>query len=280
VLGGDETADRAELAWCRMSETQRGRKGGRMRTGTVLVLVLALMSYGSLAELPHLSGRWAMVQIYPQIAVLPIAGEVPRSSLVVQFVDIAQEGAALTMLDRYCFTDVEDGTPLVKTEIPEAFMASLVPAPRVGTLRETDEGIAFEGASYVEVRGAALDDPATDPLPTDPLDPRVIDQDGDGHPGMTVRVTVLGIVEGETYIVQRVQYRLSGWLIGPDRIEGRVEWIDEQSVLAATNPLLEADTLGWPDPDPTAHRFVMARVDETWTCEALRERLAELLGGG
>jgi hypothetical protein len=29
----------------------------------------------------------------------------------------------------------------------------------------------------------------------------LVDQDGDGRPGMTVHVTVLGIIRGETYLV-------------------------------------------------------------------------------
>ena len=252
-------------------------EGGTVRRAALVVSLVGLMSFGGLAELPDLSGAWAMVQIFPQIAVLPLAGEVPRSSTVVQFVDVEQDGDTLTMLDRYCFTVVNDGTPLVKTETPEAFMASLVPTARTAVVRETEAGLLFEQPVYLEVRGAVLDDPANDPLPVDPLDPRVIDQDGDGQPGMTIRVAVLGIVEGETYIVQRVQYRLTGWVLGRDRIEGRIEWTDEQSVLAATNPLLEADTIGMPDPDPAAHRFVMVRVDGSWTCEELRQHLETIL---
>jgi hypothetical protein len=237
-------------------------------------------SWTALADVPDLAGTWAMVQVFPQIAILPLAGEVPRSSTVVQFVDITQDGDVLTMIDRYCFTDVDDGTPLVDTSIPPEFMASLRPAPRSAVLRESEDGILFEGAPYLEVRGAILDDPAADLLPTEPDDPRVIDQDGDGNPGMTVRVTVLGIVQGETYVVQRVTYSLSGRLATGDRIEGQIDWTDEQTVLAATNPLLEADTIGTPDPDPEAHRFVMVRVDPTWTCETLREQLSEILGDG
>jgi hypothetical protein len=249
-----------------------------MRTGTITILLLILVGCGGVAEFPDLSGTWAMVQVFPQIALLPIAGEVLRTSVVAQFVDVECDGATITMFDRYCFTDVDDGTPLVNTEIPEAFMFALVPTPRTAVLRETDEGVEFEQSTYVEVRGAILDDPAADRLPVDPLDPRVIDQDGDSRPGMTVRVTVLGIIQGETYIVQRVQYRLIGWVIGSDRIEGRIEWTDEQSVLAATNPLLEVDTIGRPHPDLAAHRFVMVRVDPSWTCETLRDRLFEILG--
>ena len=248
-----------------------------MRTAVCVALLLFVGVCAVRAESPGLSGTWAMVQVYPQIAKLPIAGEVRRSSTVAQFADVTQDGEVLTLIDRYCFTDVDDGTPLVNTVIPSEFMASLRPTPRTAVLRETEEGVLFEGAPYLEVRGAVLADPAADPLPIEPDDPRVIDQDGDGNTGMTVRMTILGIVEGETYVVQRVTYRLTGWLVAPDRIEGWIDWTDEQTVLEATNPLLEVDTIGAPDPDPSAHRFVMVRVDPTWTCETLRERLSERL---
>ena len=36
--------------------------------------------------------------------------------------------------------------------------------------------------------GIRLDDPANDVLPTDPTDPRISDDDGDGNPGVTVTV--------------------------------------------------------------------------------------------
>ena len=249
-----------------------------MRIGALAILLSTLIGAGVVAELPDLSGTWAMVQIYPQTAILPFAGEVSRSSLVAQLVVVEQTGSSLVMSDRYCFTDVDDGTPLVRTEIPDAFMKSLRPAPRRGELRETEEGLLFEQETHVEVRGAILEDAENDPLPTDSLDPRVFDQDEDGQPGMTVRVTVLGIVEGKTYVVQRVRYHLIGSVVGPDRIEGRIEWTDEQVVLDATNELLKADTIGAPDPDLEASRFVLVRVDPSWSCGVLRERLAEILG--
>lgn len=219
-----------------------------------------------------------MVQVYPQTAVLPFAGEVTRTSYVVQLVEIEQDGNILTMRDRYCLTFVDDGTLLVSTEIPAAFMASLIPTVRTASLSEQEGKTRFIQDPYLEVRGALLENPGTDELPTDPDDPRVFDQDGDGNPGMTVSVKILGILEGWTYIVQRVQYVLSGIVVAPDRIEGTIDWSDEQSVLEATNPLLKADTIGYPDLDPTKHIFVIIRMQESQTCEWLGEHWWELFG--
>ena len=248
------------------------------RRAALGMLLVMLLGAGSFGAIPDLEGTWAMVQVYPQTAVLPFAGEVTRTSYVVQWVDIEQDGNALTMRDRYCLTFVDDGTLLVSTEIPAAFMASLMPTVRTASLSEQEGDVRFVQDPYLEVRGALLENPGTDELPSDPEDPRVFDQDGDGNPGMTVSVRILGIIEGQTYIVQRVQYVLSGIVVAPDRIEGTIQWSDEQTVLEATNSLLKADTIGYPDPDPSKHVFIMVRMQEPLACEWLREHWWEFFG--
>ncbi|MFC2077884.1 hypothetical protein ACFLTM_03665 [Candidatus Bipolaricaulota bacterium] len=242
------------------------------------MLAALLVGIGVRGALPNLAGRWAMVQVYPQTAVFPFAGEVTRTSYVVQWVEIEQDGATLTMRDTYCLTFVDDGTPLVTTEIPASFMTALRPLPRTATLSDQGDEIVFVQPPYLEVRGAVLENAESDALPIDPDDPRVFDQDGDGHPGMTVFVKILEIIEGQTYIVQRVRYALLGRVVEPDRIEGSIEWSDEQTVLEATNALLKVDTIGYPDPDPTKHIFIMIRMQEIQTCEWLGEHWWELLG--
>jgi len=88
----------------------------------------------------------------------------------------------------------------------------------------------------------------------------------------------MGVLEEQIYVVQRVQYRLLGVVVSDERIEGTIEWEDEQVVLAATNPLLMADSTGYPDPDLTKHIFMMVRADEAWTCDWLREHWRDVFG--
>jgi hypothetical protein len=239
--------------------------------GLAAFFLLALSAM-CVADVPDLTGLWAMVQVYPQISIVPFAGEVTRTSTVLQLVEIEQDGDTLIMNDRYCATLIDDGTPLVRTTIPEAFMMSLRPAPRIAILEDVEGVIQFTQAMYIEVRGAVLENPEVDPLPDHPEDPRVFDQDEDGHPGMSVSVVILGMIEGRIFVVQRVQYALTGRVTSDDSIEGTIRWSDEQLTLGATTPLLLADAVGIPDPDPSAHVFRMRRVDESWTCERLREQ--------
>ena len=252
-----------------------------MRSNRMILLTWILflsVSLGGVGAVPDLSGTWAMLQVYPRISVLPLVGESAQTSYVVQLVDISQDNELLTMVDRYCFTYVEDSSFLATTDIPDAFMTALRPAPRRATLSDQDGNIAFEQALYIEVRGAVLENPDVDALPVDPADPRVFDQDEDGFPGMTVNVNILSFIKAQIYVVQRVQYTLSGSIVSSGRIEGFIEWLDEQVVLEATNPLLMADSASYPDPDPAKHIFIMIRAQEEWTCEWLGEHWRELFG--
>jgi hypothetical protein len=254
-----------------------------MRRSQAVTMVLALIAplvLGAAAsgDIPDLEGGWVMLQVYPQIATMPLAGEVAQASYVVQFVSIDQDAETLTMHDSYCFTVVDSGTPLVRTEIPAAFMASLVPSPRTAIITEQDGALVFTQSPYVEVRGAHLKDIGSDDLPVSSEDPRVFDQDEDGKPGMSISVSILGIVMGQTYVVQRVRYTLNGIVISPDWIEGTIDWSDEQNILGVSNPFLDVDASSSPDPDPSKHRFIMIRARDDWTCEWLQEHWGQVFG--
>ncbi|MGC9530267.1 MAG: hypothetical protein ACP5G2_06670 [Candidatus Bipolaricaulaceae bacterium] len=243
---------------------------------TAAALLVAMGASGG--QLVDLSGTWAMVQVFPQIAVLPLIGQVQRTSVVGALVHVQQEGCTVTMIDYPCFTLVDHGSALVEVEFPEAFIRSLIPPVRTATLTQLPDGIRFDQPTCTEVRGAILDDPANDPLPTDAHDEQGLDQDRDGRPGMTVHITILGALSGEAYVVQRIRYSLTGWLIGADRVEGLIDWTIEQTLLGTTNPLFRTDALDSPHPDPARHRFVMVRAGPAWDCETTRARLREILG--
>ena len=77
---------------------------------------------------------------------------------MIQWVDIEQEGASLTMMDRYCLTFGENETARGGTGVPAACMASLRPTLRNATLREEVGEILFVGDSLSRfvVHGWAL----------------------------------------------------------------------------------------------------------------------------
>jgi hypothetical protein len=244
---------------------------------TIMILMTSLAGAGAESSWPDLSGDWAMVQVLVATANLPVVGGITIDTTVGAMTHITQSGSRLILQDRYCFTDAAPSTALFKTNIADSVMESIRPAPREASLIPSDCDLRFVQDWYTEIRGAVLDSPTTDPLPTDPEDPRVIDLEGDGHPGMTIQASILGLFTGEGYAVQRYRYRLDGTILNPDIIVGFIDWTSEQVLLAATNPLFMETFTDGTDPDPTKHRFVMVRADDTWTAETLREHLPELL---
>jgi len=225
-----------------------------------------------------LSGDWAMAQYLVAAADLPLGiGQMFIYTTVGVMTHVSQSGSEIIMQDAYCFTDAEPSTPLFLTRIPDEVMRSICPDPRTVQLEQTDSGIRMSQDWHVEVRGAMLDDPENDALPTTPDDPRLVDQEGDGFPGMTIEVELVGLYTGATYAVQRYRYRLYGDVIDENTIIGFIEWTSEQTVIAATNDLFLLPFEDYTDPDSTKHKFIMTRVDETWTRETLREQLPQLL---
>ena len=225
---------------------------------------------------PDLSGRWVMVQTLAAVGDLPFVGELSLVSTVMLLVDVEQSGSMLTMHDAYCRTEIEIDTDLFTSQIPDLFMDSLEPPVRTASLAWQSETLGMTQDWHLEIRGAVLDDPENDSLPTNAYDRRVFDQDGDGFPALTVPVSIANVVAGDTYVVQRVRYRLDGLVIDEDMIEGTLEWTTEQTIVAATDFILTLPFVATTDPDPTKHRFVMYRVDDSWTCATARERIGLL----
>ncbi len=226
---------------------------------------------------PDLSGDWAMAQVLVAVADLPVVGRVTIDTTVGVLTHATQSGSQVIFQDRYCFTDAKPSTWLFRTNISDVVMQSIQPAPRQTRLVVDDCDIRLQQDWYTEVRGALLEDPEGDTLPIQPDDPRVIDVEGDGRPGMTIQASILGIFSGEGYAVQRYRYRLDGSVFNPNLIVGLIDWTSEQNILAATHSLFMESFTDATDPDPAKHRFVMVRTDGTWTADTLRDQLPELL---
>ncbi len=216
-----------------------------------------------------LSGTWAQLMNISAFSDVPVVGEVQNETISIQKLRIEQNGLDLEITAETCSIILESTPALAETIIPDAFVESLEVTTRPGTLTVSDDGVEVYFPTFVEVRGAVLDDPVQDPLPTDPDDPRVFDQDGDGNPGLTVRVT--GLLSGEIYVVQRGSDELTGQVQGRDRFDGLVTWENEQVVLGTDNPLLDNEPDTIVNPDPAASFFRTTRVADDAECPDLIE---------
>ena len=99
--------------------------------------------------------------------------------------------------------------------------------------------------------GIRLRDPANDPLPTDPDDPRIADDDNDGKPGVTVRIKVTDSISGELYIARREIFAYDVVRQDDGSFNGSVDDHSEQLIVGASNDMFktEAEWTQHPDPD-------------------------------
>jgi hypothetical protein len=218
-----------------------------------------------------LSGPWAQLQVTSSLSNVPLIGTVTLKTLTVLRLEAQQKGSELAVLFEPCTVESESSTPFFRVIFPEAFVKSMGVATKPARLE--GDGFRFFQPRFTQVRGVRLQDPEKDPLPTDPNDPRIFDQDDDGKPGMTIRVNVLGFLEGEIYIIQRDWNSLRSTVLTPTILDGLIEWGSDQVVIGASNPLLNSQSENLPDPKPENSYFRTTRLDTKTDCaQILRDR--------
>jgi|GEM_PF-2416852 len=121
-----------------------------------------------------------------------------------------------------------------------------------------------------------LVDIAKDPLPDEPSDEHVFDQDNDGKPGVTVEVTEP--LEGERYMVRRAIWNLGEGKLQQDgmTIKGVLRsFIIEEKAIGADPPMLKQPSSIEQATDKQSI-FMLKRIHERSTCDYVRQ-VSEIL---
>jgi len=219
-----------------------------------------------------------MLQVTTDIVDYPIVDRRVRETYLVLTLQIEQTGTELLMREQHCLAHIKDGTALVQTEISYAFLRSMGIVEYRAEIRPDEEGWQVIIPWGTRVHGARLENPERDELPTVPADPRVIDQDGDGNPGVTVGVTILGVLSGEVYAVQRLSKHMEGTVVSSERIQGLISWSSEQVALAASSPLFKTTGEAEVHPEKQRSYFVMLRMPDDIGCLSLQEDWRAIFG--
>jgi hypothetical protein len=202
-----------------------------------LLALLLLASRTRATREDELSGSWVMAQLATSVARIPVIGEVHSASRLISVHQLRQERERLYGAGKLCKLELDSGSWFVRVRLPPATQAQL-PAPwidaRIG--QDARGSRSFWQARQLLVVGARLADPLAEPLPRAADDPRVVDEERDGQPGMTIEIG--GIVSGRVYIAQRSWTELSGQAAGDDAFAGRLRFGNEQVVLRASSSRL------------------------------------------
>ncbi|MEZ4367679.1 MAG: hypothetical protein R2939_15595 [Kofleriaceae bacterium] len=179
-------------------------------------------------------GTWAARRVLRTVAPAPVGGPATTITATLTVLTIAADGDGLAVTDDPCEVRMASSSALATPSLVPGYAAGLPTATRAGAI--TDGALVVPLG--LDVVGAALAQPASDPLPTTTDAPTVIDADADGQPGLTVRVAVTGLGVEEVYVVQRTEFTLRSTSLADDRIGGALEIARfEQRTIGASNPL-------------------------------------------
>ncbi|NTV85098.1 MAG: hypothetical protein HGA23_12505 [Bacteroidales bacterium] len=99
------------------------------------------------------------------------------------------------------------------------------------------------------------------PLSTDPNDPNLTDPDNDGHPGVTVKISVGKYFSGEIYITRREIYSNYLTLNNNGTLTGYVIDSSEQFVVGASKKILNQESNPVQHPDRGLSPVLLVKID-------------------
>ena len=227
---------------------------------------------------PDVGGSWAILQVTSAITEVPLMGDVVSDTISIGRLDIEQKGLKLSLQEKVCDLRLRSEASKVRTAIPQAFIRAIPVLRTRARLVEPEEpsgAFGFERGPSWMVLGAKLTRPTDEALPTEEEDPRVYDQDRDGHPGVTVEVE--GLISGKIYLVQRGWNKLRG-THDPERhrIQGRIQWSSEQTILDSTSLFLASQPTTRVNPDGARNHFIAKRLSKRASCGAILKSTQKL----
>jgi hypothetical protein len=187
------------------------------------------------------------------------------------FTDLDDRGGELVAQESFCFSEHRSDQPIT-TEVSDAFTQAIRPVPIATKLSLTSTGRAHIRRDETPTAlGIDLADPRVDTLPTDRNDPRVIDADGDGKPGVTVHITVTPELTGELYIARREIFAYDVDEQPDGSLSGTVSDHSEQLVLGASSPIFDTPAQWAQHPDPAKSPIILKPVEDSWDCARLKQ---------
>ncbi len=185
------------------------------------------------------------------------------------FNDFTEVDGQIVDQSSFCFSEQRTDQPIT-TSLSDAATQAIQPPPAVLEVDTVDGVLRVRRPPTPTPVGIELEDPFNEPLPTDPNDPRIVDDDGDGNPGLTVTIEVSPEFIGELYIARREIFSFEAFLVEPDLLTGQVTDDSEQLVIGASDPVFASSPANWGQySDLSKSPIILRRVDDDWDCERL-----------
>ena len=184
--------------------------------------------------------------------------------------EIYHDSDVLIQADTFCHAEHLTNFP-IRSYVSDDFTRAIrPPAVALEVLPKDDSYIIYRPPTPTPI-GVAME--ANDPLPVDPDDPRIVDSDGDGNPGVTVTIEgPFPINKAELYIarLEIFSYYLASDAQGG--FAGHVVDKSHQLVVGSTNSLLRGQRNPAQHPDPALSPIYLIPVDEGLGCDELMQQ--------
>lgn len=193
----------------------------------------------------------------------------PLSTFIVSYgyTDLVIENGELVAYDRFCHAEYIANQNF-DTIFSDAATQAIVPPGAIVQVFQEDGAWKLVRPATPTLNG--IDGDPSVPLSMDRNDPLLSDDDHDGKPGVTVRVKLFGLIEGEIYIARREIFANEMTLYSDGSLRGSVTDDSEQLVIGASLPILDTPNNPPQRRDPGLNPIILIPVSaDIDTCEEL-----------
>jgi hypothetical protein len=228
-------------------------------------------------------GRYAHYDIVAYYSDMGLMGVFKNLIISYGFTTFEKEGDKLKITDRFCHSEQitnQDFTAVVPDEMTQA----IIPDSTYMDIKQDSDGNFYLWRPRTPtLLGIEYEDPYNTPLPKSIKkdDPRLVDADFDGKPGVTVFIDMFNKTE-EIYIARREIFAFEASLKENGNIEGVVHDDSEQLVIDATNFLLKNQSNEWiqyrgeSGDDYSLSPIILVPIDDSYDCEKLMNERDEI----
>ncbi len=175
------------------------------------------------------------------------------------FTDFYLEEGKLMQSDRFVHAEQKLSRKNAKSVFSDEAVRAIKPRVQEVELYQKDGSWHIyrpESPSLLGINGDPLK-----PLSTDPNDPNLTDPDKDGHPGVTVQISVGKFFRGEIYITRREIFSNYLTLNNNGTLSGYVIDRSEQFVIGASKKILNQESHNFQHPDKGLNPVLLVRVN-------------------
>jgi hypothetical protein len=211
----------------------------------IVALLFSNITYASKVE--SLVGNYAHYDVVSYVG--DLFGPVKLKSRIISFgiTSYFMQDGKLMSKDRFCFSDYKANFPF-KSKTSDEFTRAIIPKVIEMEILETNGELLIHRPETPTLLGVDLPS-YKDNFPSDPKDPRFVDSDGDGKPGVTVNLTMGRFLDEELYIARKeiFSYDLkrmkNGILAGVvrDRSQQYIIGASQEGLVSENNPIQNMD---------------------------------------